>query len=65
MRLKQKSKQDGLTRDDIWEILAGNLADEKSVLYFSSKEIARYQYKFRSTEDMKEAILQFLENYVA
>lgn len=63
--LKQKSKQGNLTRDDIWEILSGDLADEKSVLYFSSKEIARYQYKFHSTEDMKEAILQFLENYVA
>lgn len=64
-RLKQKSKQGGLTRDDIWEILSGDLTDEKSVLFFSSKEIARYQYKFHSTEDMKEAILQFLENYVA
>lgn len=64
-RLKQKSRQHGLTRDDIWKILSGDLADEKSVLYFSSKEIARYQYKFHSTEDMKEAILQFLENYVA
>lgn len=64
-RLKQKSKQGGLTHDDIWEILSGDLTDEKSVLFFSSKEIARYQYKFHSTEDMKEAILQFLENYVA
>lgn len=64
-RLKQKSKQGGLTRDDIWEILSGDLTDEKSVLFFSSKEIARYQYKFHSTEDMKETILQFLENYVA
>lgn len=64
-RLKQKSKQSSLTRDDIWEILSGDLKDEKSVLFFSNKEIARYQYKFHSTEDMKEAILQFLENYVA
>lgn len=64
-RLKQKSKQDGLTRDDVWEILSGDLADEKSVLFFSNKELARYQYKFSSTEDMKQAILQFLENYVA
>lgn len=63
--LKRKSKEHALNRDDIWEILAGEISDEKSVIYFSGKEISKYQGKFQSIEDMKKAIIQFLENYVA
>jgi len=60
--LKQECSEREMTTDDIRRILTKS-AKSKDSLSFTKSELKRYQSKFASYADMKQAILQFLENY--
>ena len=60
--LKQQCAEREMTTDDIRRILTKS-AKSKDSLSFTKSELKRYQSKFSSCADMKQAILQFLENY--
>lgn len=62
--IKQESAKRTLDKDDIERILAKQTAvDGNAVLSFSKSEITKYKGKFENIEIMKQAIIQFLENY--
>ena len=60
--LKQECSEREMTTNAIRRILTKS-AKSKDSLSFTKSEIKRYQSKFSSCADMKQAILQFLENY--
>lgn len=60
--LKQQCSEREMTTDAIRRILTKS-AKSKDSLSFTKSELKRYQSKFASYADMKQAILQFLENY--
>ena len=60
--LKQQCSEREMTTDDIRRILTRSTKSKDS-LSFTKSELKRYQSKFSSCADMKQAILQFLENY--
>ena len=60
--LKQQCSEREMTTDDIRRILTRSTKSKDS-LSFTKSELKRYQSKFASYADMKQAILQFLENY--
>ena len=60
--LKQECAEREMTTDAIRRILTKS-AKSKDSLSFTKSELKRYQSKFSSCADMKQAILKFLENY--
>ena len=60
--LKQECAEREMTTDAIRRILTRSTKSKDS-LSFTKSEIKRYKSKFSSCADMKQAILQFLENY--
>jgi len=62
VEIKQQCSEGELTESDIRRILTKSTKSKDS-LSFTKSELKRYQSKFSSCADMKQAILQFLENY--
>lgn len=62
VEIKQQCSEGELTESDIRRILTKSTKSKDS-LSFTKSEIKRYQSKFANYADMKQAILQFLENY--
>jgi len=60
--IKRQCSEGELKESDIRRILTKSTKSKDS-LSFTKSEIKRYQSKFSSYADMKQAILQFLENY--
>ena len=60
--LKQQCSEREMTTDDIRRILTKSTKSKDS-LSFTKSELKRYKTKFTSCAEMKQAILQFLENY--
>ena len=60
--LKQQCAEREMSTDDIRRILTKSTKSKDS-LSFTKSELKRYQSKFANYADMKQAILQFLENY--
>ena len=61
--LKQASAQKEIDENCIRQLLETGNNSEKSKLSFSTSEIKRYESKFQSVDDMKKAIIDFLDNY--
>ena len=62
VEIKQQCSEGELTESDIRRILKKSTKSKDS-LSFTKSELKRYQSKFANYADMKQAILQFLENY--
>ncbi|MBQ2708579.1 MAG: ParB/RepB/Spo0J family partition protein, partial [Clostridia bacterium] len=60
--IKRQCSEGELTESDIRRILTKSTKSKDS-LSFTKSELKRYKTKFTSYADMKQAILQFLENY--
>jgi len=60
--IKRQCAEGELTESDIRRILKKSTKSKDS-LSFTKSELKRYQSKFANHADMKQAILQFLENY--
>ena len=59
---KIKKLGDEITEEHIQKILS----DEEKIkndIYFGTSEIEKYTHKFKNNEEMKIAIINFLENY--
>lgn len=61
--LKQESAQREIDENYMHHLLEAGSNPEKSKLSFSASEIKRYESKFQSVDDMRKAIIDFLDNY--
>ena len=61
-KIKRLSIEKEVSEEDIQKILSD---DEKikNDIYFGTSEIEKYKHKFKNNEEMKRAIINFLENY--
>lgn len=61
-KIKRLSIEKEITEEDIQMILS----DEERIkndIYFGTSEIEKYKHKFKNNEEMKKAIINFLESY--
>ncbi len=62
--IKKLSTEQKLDEDSVRAALSGGETQmNKAVTIFRDTEIARYRNKFKSAEEMRTAIIRFLENY--
>ena len=61
--LKQESAQKEIDENYMHQLLENGDKGEKTKLSFSASEIKRYESKFQSMDDMKKAIIDFLDHY--